>query len=440
MTELYSEDVPLEEAKKPTPYSEDVPLTAKVDPDEEYRQKIASSDAEGLGKLASLPGKALDVVAPVAMGARKVATAGFNDELGGYEQKGLAWLVKHSPRIAKLLDDEAAAKDPSFTPEDVQKYAEKQNRADDRKNADDNPKRDFLGKLMGGAVWSAVPGMNSITGAAAFGAASGVGEADDHRGFNGETAGDVVNGVGSSVAGNLLGRGVGNVIGKVAGKFSGAASKATQELDEDAARAYAKEVATHNGALGPPQAQANKVAERIINNTTHNPDLVSPALESELQSGGPLKQKVFDTARSAMEDQVEFLRNYKPGAKMDMTNAGFDATREAMKGSQIDHAMSRTALGVGKSIPVVKDVIEAGGHVKDALKTGIGSPGVRESLYSTLARASQRSADFMEKYGRAIMSSSAPEVTHQILQQRDPAYRQALRDASERKDGSGGGN
>lgn len=431
---------PVEEAPTQGRKSTFVPDPEAVDPDEEYRQKIAASDADGLHKLGSLPGKALDAVTPLAMGARKVATAGFNDEIGGYEQKGLAWLVKHSPRIAKMLDDEYAAKDDSFTPEAVQKYAENQNRVDDRRNAEDNPKRDFLGKLMGGSLWATVPGMNSIAGAAAFGAADGVGNADEHRGLNGQTLDDVSNGIGSSVVGNLVGRGVGNVIGKVAGKFSGAAGRATQELDEDAARAYAKEVATHNGALGPPQAQANKVAERIINNTTHNPGLVSPALEAELQSGGPLKQKVFDTARSAMEDQVEFLRNYKPGAKMDMTNAGFDATRAAMKGGQIDHAMSRTALGVGKSIPVVKDAIEAGSHVKDALKTGIGSPGVRESLYSTLARASQTSADFMEKYGRAIMSSSAPEVTHQILQQRDPAYRQALREASEQGNGGGSGN
>lgn len=385
------------------------------------------------------PRKKMDLGAALVKGYAAGGAAGFDDELGAAEQFGLKWLAKHSPTIAAKMGI-----DPHAGDDDTLGYdqALKENRAEKRQAAKDHPYGYGLSSAAGAAALgsgAALAGAPAAALPAIQGAVTGVGEQDENRGLNWDTVASAAEGAGEGYVGGKVGQGVGKLVGKGIDKVGQYAGRVAQQADanilEEAGRRAMKESAQLAGAQGPPKAELVKNVLRL--KAAMHDGTITPAELAQLKQLAPQFRDVLgDVNQEALENLATYVKPAPaPGPGQLFGKHLGDVEGEQM--TALKNGIAKDVWTNVKKIPILGDTLEAGEGFVGAASKRLGSDVAKRGMGNAVQRALQGSPAFAEKYGRVIMGSSSPEVAHNVLQQRDPEYREMLKKALEHDDGSG---
>jgi hypothetical protein len=369
-------------------------------------------------------------------------TAGFDDELGAKEQFILAHLAKRFPDLAEKVGIETRYAN-DIDPDSVEASALRENRAEKRLAAKEHNWAYGAGNVVGGVALGsgaaavapglAIPG-GAITQSALQGGAQALGEADESRGFNAQTALQVgagtLAGAGGAWAGSKVGSSLAPFLNKPAQAAQRMADSARGRVTAEALDRASSEVASHNGALGPPKAEFIKNLLRAKD--AGEAGLLTPQAEGEL--AGPLAQKFHQGILDVGDQAVQGIADFQPGTPMQMTPTLLNRhINDVMgeRGGEFMRQAGKDALGAVKEIPFFGKAAKAGINGLKAISEYAGNDAAKISIGDTFARAMRMSPQFAQKYGSVIMGASSPAVAHNILQQRDPEYREMLRQYAE---------
>jgi hypothetical protein len=357
--------------------------------------------------------------------------AGHDDELGAGVQSGMAWLAKHSPRIAEMIGiDKHAGQDPDLEPGKVYDRALKENR-DDKVRADHDWHKTMLaGDVAGSFITGIATGGNP----AISGALRAEGDLDEGRGLNLDSAMKVVGGAALGYASGKVGEKVGGFvndkviqpIGRAAGRLAG---RAEGNIMNQAMAEAEKEVAQHNGALGPPEAEFRKNLLRLAN-AKHTRTL-NAAEQAELDQ---LMPKYQQGMRDIYGDAIENVGTYQPGTAIENDMNRVLSHGERIVGEQRQALKDGALHDIGQGLKHIPGVEPVWAGAKYVAKR-FGDDATKRDFGNYIQNLVQSNPDFAAKWGRAIMGSSSPAVAHHLLQQRDPEYREALRKLTEQEDG-----
>jgi hypothetical protein len=215
-----------------------------------------------------------------------------------------------------------------------------------------------------------------------------------------------------------------NKVGQAAARMSNAAEGRIADAAQAAANSAAGEA---NGALGPAKAAFNKAIERL------NAALRDGRLNSEQYAklSNELANHVKAGNTDLIDDALRTVEQFKPGLPTNPETL-FPAAKAGVENAQkeaMNAQLRKDGMNLLYKAPLVGGTIEAtvtlGKHAIQRMSSDVAKRGLGEKI----ARALLSNPQLSEKYGRVIMGAASPSVAHNVLQQRDPEYREAIKKA-----------
>lgn len=426
--------------------------------------------ALGLDSPVTANPKAPGAMGSFVRGAAQGGTLGFADELGGAMQAGLQHIANGLPTGAL----EWAGIDNRYLqrPGEVYRQARDENRASDRAAQEAHSGAYLGGEVAGGlATLAAAPAGAGLSGAvkggSMIGAGAGLGssEADLTRGEYARAGIDTGLGMAGGASFAAGGYGAAKAAAwakdKVLSRTAGAIDRATRDAGELAAKKASQTLNSENASLGGVSASAMKLfnhAKDIL------ADPLAPAaqkLRAQELLNGPEGRAIIDAAReSALEEAPRIVGRLN--GRTELRDAAKAATSEGAIVSATDdllaepvkkQLMPRLATMASRAIPpIVASEIGSGiggtegriggaalglgaamvmGRPGTAMANAAKHPAVRkgtaEAIRWALVRAPEKLGKFFDPLHTAAAKSPQEfAVTHFVMQQQNPAYRQML--------------